>query len=54
MATKMFLDDIIFLSPIAHGGEPDQVQQHRVLHRTIDKVEFENKCLKTENAKVED
>jgi len=54
MATKVFLKEYYFLSPIADGVEGDQVQQHSVPHRTIDKVEFENKSLKTENAKFED
>ena len=54
MATKVFLKEYYFLSPIADGVEGDQVQQHSVPHRTIYKVEFENKSLKTENAKFED
>ena len=45
--------NIIFLSPMAGGVEADQVQQYNVPHRTINKVEFENKSLKTKNAKFE-
>jgi hypothetical protein len=45
--------NIIFLSPIAGGVEADQVQQHSVPHRTINKVEFENKSLNTKNTKFE-
>ena len=46
--------NINFLSPIVGGVEADQVQQHSVPHRMIDKVEFENKSLKTKNGKFED
>jgi len=50
---KCFWRNIIFFSSIAGGVEADRVQQHSVPHRTIDKVEFENKSLKIENAKFE-
>ena len=53
MATKVFLDEYFFYLQSMVVLKLT-MQQHNVPRRMIDKVEFENKSLKTENAKFED